>query len=88
MVQKLSLRFSAFASPSSPSATRLIVKSQTVVAMALFNLTKGYLLFTTLHFLCFVFALAVCGLYGTDLQRANERNSYIDGKWVRLLRCS
>jgi hypothetical protein len=37
-----------------------------------------------LRFLQFVFALTVCGLYGTDLHSANKRDVAADPKWVRL----
>ncbi|KAK1252348.1 hypothetical protein MKX08_003535 [Trichoderma sp. CBMAI-0020] len=42
----------------------------------------GYLAFTALHLVCFAFALAVCGLYGTDLQRAKHFDEYTTSKWV------
>lgn len=50
--------------------------------MGLFDLALSYLFFTVVHFFCFALSLTVCGLYGTDLQRANEANGYTDSKWV------
>ena len=29
-----------------------------------------------------ILALAVCGLYGVDLNKANREHKYSDGKWV------
>lgn len=42
----------------------------------------SYLAFSGLHFIQFVLALTVCGLYGVDLHRANKAGVYIDSKWV------
>ncbi|KAI0012012.1 hypothetical protein F4779DRAFT_119451 [Xylariaceae sp. FL0662B] len=50
--------------------------------MAFFGMAVSYVLFSILHFLQFVLAVAVCGLYGVDLQRARSQGKYIDGKWV------
>lgn len=50
--------------------------------MALFGLPLSYLVFTVLHIFAFALALAVCGLYGHDLQRANEAGVGADGRWV------
>lgn len=50
------------------------------------GLSATYIAFSVLHFICFALALAVCGLYGTDLQRANEFNKFVDSKWVRRRR--
>lgn len=53
--------------------------------MSLFsNLGLSYILFTALHVCLFALALAVCGLYGTDIQRASEAGASNDGKWVRV----
>ncbi|CRK43398.1 hypothetical protein BN1723_005650 [Verticillium longisporum] len=41
-----------------------------------------YLSLTVIHFFQFVLAITVIGLYGTDLQRAREADSYVDAKWV------
>ncbi len=35
-----------------------------------------------LRFLQFVFAIAVCGLYGTDLHAAHKEHKYTDSKWA------
>ncbi|KEY65345.1 hypothetical protein S7711_01856 [Stachybotrys chartarum IBT 7711] len=50
--------------------------------MALLGLPLSYLVFTVLHIFAFALALAVCGLYGHDLQRANEAGVGADGRWV------
>jgi Zn-dependent protease len=50
--------------------------------MGLFDVAVSYMLFTVVHFFCFALSLAVCGLYGTDLQRANEAGVGADSKWV------
>lgn len=44
--------------------------------------SKSYLYFSTLHFLAFVFAVTVCGLYGVELDRARKADKYADSKWV------
>ena len=49
-------------------------------------MTIGYIALSFLHFFQFVLGITVCGLYGTDLQRARNAGKYSDGKWVRLLR--
>lgn len=46
------------------------------------NFTFSYIAFTVLHFLLFVLALTVCGLYGVDLQRANANDIGADPKWT------
>ncbi|PHH64209.1 hypothetical protein CDD81_4823 [Ophiocordyceps australis] len=50
--------------------------------MGLFNTSVSYFAFSGLHFLCFVLAITVCGLYGTDLNRASHVHKYADSKWV------
>ncbi|KAI1092857.1 hypothetical protein F5B19DRAFT_502003 [Rostrohypoxylon terebratum] len=50
--------------------------------MIVLGMTVSYLLFSVLHFVQFVLALTICGLYGIDLQRAHSQGKYIDGKWV------
>lgn len=50
--------------------------------MGFFGMTLAYIAFTILHFFQFVLALVVCGLYGTDLDRARKAGKYTDGKWV------
>ena len=35
-----------------------------------------------LRFLQFVFAITVCGLYGTDLHAAHKEHKYTDSKWA------
>lgn len=54
--------------------------------MGLFDVALSYLFFTVVHFFCFALSLTVCGLYGTDLQRANEANKYTDSKWVSTMK--
>ncbi len=56
--------------------------------MGLVDMTASSMLFASLHFFQFVLALAVIGLYGTDLDRADREEAYSDGKWVRGLRAS
>ncbi|KAI3327155.1 hypothetical protein HD806DRAFT_486182 [Xylariaceae sp. AK1471] len=50
--------------------------------MGFFGLALSYVLFAILHFFQFVLAIAVIGLYGTDLDRAHKQGKYTDGKWV------
>lgn len=51
--------------------------------MARSSLSLSYYAFTALHLACFALAITVCGLYGTDLQRANKFDDYTKSKWVR-----
>ncbi|KAM0472171.1 hypothetical protein ACHAPX_008849 [Trichoderma viride] len=46
------------------------------------SLSVSYFAFTALHLVCFALALTVCGLYGTDLQRAKHFDEYTNSKWV------
>jgi len=46
------------------------------------GMALSYILSTVIRFVQFVFALAVCGLYGVDLHAANKQNKYSDGKWI------
>jgi len=50
--------------------------------MGLFGMAFSYLMFSVLHFLQLVLALAVVGLYGTDVNRARVEHKYADSKWV------
>jgi hypothetical protein len=50
--------------------------------MGLASLPKSYLFLTVIHVVLFALALAVCGLYGHDLQRAMESDVEADSKWV------
>lgn len=50
--------------------------------MALGGITLGYMLFSLLHLAQFALAIAVCALYGIDLDRARKANVHADGKWV------
>ncbi|KAI0458487.1 hypothetical protein F5B21DRAFT_459894 [Xylaria acuta] len=50
--------------------------------MGLLDMSKSYVLFCILHFVQFVLAIVVIGLYGTDLDRARKAGVYADGKWV------
>lgn len=54
--------------------------------MAVGGVTLSYLLFSALHFCQFALAIAVCALYGIDLDRARKANARPDGKWVRTPR--
>ncbi|CZS91656.1 uncharacterized protein RAG0_02180 [Rhynchosporium agropyri] len=45
-------------------------------------LEKSYIAHSVYRFLQFVFAITVCGLYGVDLNRANQAGKYSDGKWI------
>lgn len=48
------------------------------------EMTMSYIAHSVFRFIQIVFALAVCGLYGVDLNRANKAGKYSDGKWVYL----
>jgi len=50
--------------------------------MGLCGMLVSYLAFCALHFLQFVLAITVCGLYGVDLHNAAQEGKYIDAKWV------
>ncbi|EEU47122.1 uncharacterized protein NECHADRAFT_67747 [Fusarium vanettenii 77-13-4] len=50
--------------------------------MGIKDLAVSYVLFSALHLCCFALALTTCGLYGTDLHRANQQHKYSDSKWV------
>ncbi|KAM7201446.1 hypothetical protein V8F20_004910 [Naviculisporaceae sp. PSN 640] len=50
--------------------------------MGIRDMSKGYMLFATLHFFQFVLAVTVCGLYGVELNRAAKAGVHGDGKWV------
>lgn len=52
--------------------------------MGLFGMTTSYLAFSALHFVQFVLAITVCGLYGVDLGRAAKAGVKRDSKWVRV----
>lgn len=65
----------------SPTRARILQ-----LRMGIRDMTLSYLLFSILHFVQFVLAITVIGLYGTDLDRARQAGVYIDGKWVCGLR--
>ncbi|KAH8660688.1 hypothetical protein BGZ60DRAFT_413869 [Tricladium varicosporioides] len=46
------------------------------------ELTLGYILHSIYRIIQLALALAVCGLYGTDLNAAHKQHKYADGKWV------
>ncbi|KAH6718515.1 hypothetical protein BKA61DRAFT_303244 [Leptodontidium sp. MPI-SDFR-AT-0119] len=46
------------------------------------EMTMSYIAHSVFRFIQIVFALAVCGLYGVDLNHANKAGKYSDGKWV------
>jgi hypothetical protein len=47
------------------------------------EMTFAYIGHSIFRFIQIVLALAVCGLYGVDLNRAHKEHKYSDGKWVR-----
>lgn len=53
--------------------------------LSLKNLGTGYVLFCVLFFCNFVIALAVIGLYATDVQRGNEERTGVNSKWVSFV---
>lgn len=50
--------------------------------MGLATLALDYILFAIVRVFQFALGLAVCGLYGTDLNAARLAGKYQDGKWV------
>lgn len=50
--------------------------------MGLPSMSKSYIFFTVIHVVLFALALAVCGLYGNDLQRAMDSDVDADSKWI------
>ncbi|KHO00440.1 uncharacterized protein MAM_01218 [Metarhizium album ARSEF 1941] len=50
--------------------------------MGFFATSIGYFAFSALHLVCFALALAVCGLYGQDINNAHQKQKYSDSKWV------
>ncbi|PMD33113.1 hypothetical protein L207DRAFT_590181 [Hyaloscypha variabilis F] len=46
------------------------------------EMTLSYILHSIFRLIQIVLALAVCGLYGVDLNRADKEHKYSDGKWV------
>ncbi|EXU96901.1 hypothetical protein X797_009984 [Metarhizium robertsii] len=50
--------------------------------MGFFATSIGYFAFCALHLVCFALALAVCGLYGQDLNHAHRQHVHSDSKWV------
>ncbi len=48
------------------------------------EMTLSYILHSIFRLIQIVLALAVCGLYGVDLNRADKEHKYSDGKWVCL----
>ncbi|KAI1359981.1 hypothetical protein F5Y08DRAFT_318328 [Xylaria arbuscula] len=53
--------------------------------MGFVGMTASYVLFAVLHFIQFVLAITVVGLYGTDVDRARKHHVGADGKWVFAL---
>jgi hypothetical protein len=49
--------------------------------MAMPKLTLEYLILTGLRFIQFILAIAVIGLYATDLHAAAKVGKYVDSKW-------
>ncbi|KAG8406433.1 hypothetical protein J3459_012378 [Metarhizium acridum] len=50
--------------------------------MGFFATSTGYFAFCALHLVCFALALAVCGLYGQDINNAHQKDKHSDSKWV------
>jgi hypothetical protein len=48
------------------------------------EMTLSYILHSVFRLIQIIMALAVCGLYGVDLNKADKEHKYSDGKWVRL----
>jgi hypothetical protein len=48
------------------------------------EMTASYILHSVFRLIQMIMALAVCGLYGVDLNKANREHKYSDGKWVCL----
>ncbi|PMD63076.1 uncharacterized protein K444DRAFT_327594 [Hyaloscypha bicolor E] len=46
------------------------------------EMTASYILHSVFRLVQMIMALAVCGLYGVDLNKANREHKYSDGKWV------
>ncbi|VUC35296.1 unnamed protein product [Clonostachys rosea] len=50
--------------------------------MACAPISKSYIFFTVFHGIAFVFALAVCGIYGSDIQHSARNEEDIDPRMV------
>lgn len=50
--------------------------------MACAPISKSYIFFTIFHGIAFVFALAVCGIYGSDIQHSARNEEDIDPRMV------
>ena len=48
------------------------------------EMTLSYIAHSVFRIIQIIFALAVCGLYGVDLNKADKEHKYSDGKWVCL----
>lgn len=48
------------------------------------EMTLSYILHSVFRLIQIIMALAVCGLYGVDLNKADKEHKYSDGKWVCL----
>lgn len=46
------------------------------------EMTLSYIAHSVFRFIQLVLAIAVIGLYGTDLSAAHKQHKYSDGKWV------
>ncbi|PMD19988.1 hypothetical protein NA56DRAFT_646861 [Hyaloscypha hepaticicola] len=46
------------------------------------EMTLSYILHSVFRLIQIIMALAVCGLYGVDLNKADKEHKYSDGKWV------
>ncbi|OAA35431.1 hypothetical protein NOR_08010 [Metarhizium rileyi] len=50
--------------------------------MGFFATSVGYFAFLALHVVCFALSLAVCGLYGQDINDPADHINYTRSKWV------
>ncbi|KAG6003945.1 hypothetical protein E4U21_001571 [Claviceps maximensis] len=50
--------------------------------MGFFSTSVSYFAFSGLHLVCFALALAVCGLYGQDLNSSPKVDEYSSSKWT------
>ncbi|KAG5979048.1 hypothetical protein E4U55_005626 [Claviceps digitariae] len=50
--------------------------------MGLFTTSVSYFAFSALHLVCFALALAVCGLYGQDINSSQKVDGYSSSNWV------
>lgn len=56
--------------------------------MGILRMGIMYLGFTALHFIQFILAIVVIGLYGVDINNPGDQNRYDSARWVRSLLAS